>query len=146
MDGAIKSHICPVKNKIVIVQEFISDISDENTVTLDDYFAGKDSPIFSKIDVEGSEERVLNRSKRLFEYGELNKSLHVRIIMRRMKKNWEKSLRSYNYMTNPSSGYMLISMYEKLKPLDFRGGLLRCESNESIRNFQRQIHYYHWTH
>ena len=122
----LKATFEPWKNKIVIVQKFISDISDENTVTLDEYFAGKDFPTFCKIDVEGYEERVLNGSKRLLDSGKLKKIVTCTYHYADAEEKLGKILRSYDYTTTPSSGYMLFSMYDELKPPYFRRGLLRC--------------------
>jgi hypothetical protein len=122
----LRATFAPWKNKIVIVQKFISDKSDENTVTLDEYFAGKDSPTFCKMDVEGYEERVLNGSKRLLDSGKLKKIVTCTYHYADAEENLGKILRSYDYITTPSTGYMLFSLYDELKPPYFRRGLLRC--------------------
>ena len=122
----LKATFTPWKNKIVIVQKYLSDISNENTVTLDEYFVGKESPTFCKIDVEGYEERVLNGSKRLLSSGKLKKIVTCTYHYADAEEKLGKILRSYDYITTPSSGYMLFSMFDELKPPYFRRGLLRC--------------------
>jgi len=122
----LKATFAPWKNKIVIVQKFISDISDENTVTLDEYFAGEEGPTFCKMDVEGYEERVLNGSKHLLESEKLKKIVTCTYHYADAEEKLGKILESYNYTITASSGYMLFSMYDELKPPYFRRGLLRC--------------------
>jgi len=122
----LKATFEPWKDKIIIVQKFISDVSDENTVTLDEYFAGKEGPTFCKMDVEGYEERVLNGAKHMLSSGNLKKIVTCTYHYADAEEKLGNILRSYDYRTTPSSGYMLFSMYDELKPPYFRRGLLRC--------------------
>ena len=122
----LKATFTPWKNKIVIVQKYLSDISNENTITLDDYFVGKESPTFCKMDVEGYEERVLNGSKHLLESEKLKKIVTCTYHYADAEEKLGNILDSYGYTITPSSGYMLFSMYDELKPPYFRRGLLRC--------------------
>lgn len=67
------------KDKVVIVQKYLSDTTDEINTTLDDYFSDKEYPNFLKLDVEGYEERLLLGTKKKFSYQTISKSCNVHL-------------------------------------------------------------------
>lgn len=57
---AIEATFAPWKDKITVVHKYVSDINDENNVTLDEYFRDKPKDnIFFKMDIDGSERKAL---------------------------------------------------------------------------------------
>jgi hypothetical protein len=116
----------PWKEIVTIVPKYLSNLSDESTVTLDEYFADKTPPSFCKIDVEGFEEKVLSGAKTLLQSGELQKIVVCTYHYAGDEQKLGEFLHSYNFRTIPSQGYMLFSEYDKLRPPYFRRGLLRC--------------------
>lgn len=58
---ALKHTFKPFSDKVVIIDKFVSDITDEKSVSLDDFCRKHNViPDFVKIDVEGMEQKVLN--------------------------------------------------------------------------------------
>ena len=55
----------PWKEKVIIVNKYVSDETDDNFITLDSFFADKEAPTFLKIDVEGAEYAVLQGAKNI---------------------------------------------------------------------------------
>lgn len=67
---ALEATFAPWKEKITIVRKYVSDIDDENNITLDEYFKDKSSDnLFLKMDIEGSERKALKGSKKLLKSG-----------------------------------------------------------------------------
>lgn len=65
---ALNATFAPWKDKVTIVRKYVSDINDENNVTLDAYFADKQTDnLFIKMDIEGYERNALKGSKKLLE-------------------------------------------------------------------------------
>ena len=64
---ALRATFEPWKEKVTIIEKFVSSVCDEKRISLDDFF--KDKPtenLFLKIDVEGAECDVLNGARQLF--------------------------------------------------------------------------------
>lgn len=65
---ALEATFTQWKEKIAIVRKYISDVNDENSITLDEYF--KDKPtnnLFLKMDIEGFERKALKGSQGLLQ-------------------------------------------------------------------------------
>ncbi|GHT43883.1 hypothetical protein AGMMS49965_18600 [Bacteroidia bacterium] len=58
--AALKATFAPWKDKITIVEKYVSDINDESNITIDRFLEGKDkSNLFLKMDIEGYEQAAL---------------------------------------------------------------------------------------
>ena len=67
---ALSATFAPWKDKITIVRKYVSDINDEDNVTLDTLFADKSiENLFLKMDIEGYERRALEGAKKLLQKG-----------------------------------------------------------------------------
>lgn len=65
---ALEATFAQWKEKITIVRKYVSDVNDENNITLDEYF--KDKPtnnLFLKMDIEGFERKALKGSQGLLQ-------------------------------------------------------------------------------
>lgn len=67
---ALQSTFEPYKEKAEIVQGFVSDISENNSIKIDDFPLPSDAKIFVKIDVEGFEMNVLRGMEMLLKSAE----------------------------------------------------------------------------
>ncbi|GHT53561.1 hypothetical protein AGMMS49982_16810 [Bacteroidia bacterium] len=57
---ALNATFAPWKDKITIVEKYVSDINDESNITIDRFLEGKDkSNLFLKMDIEGYEQAAL---------------------------------------------------------------------------------------
>lgn len=63
---ALEATFAPWKNKITIVRKYVSDVNDENNITLNEYFKDKPSNnLFLKMDIEGYERKALKGAEAL---------------------------------------------------------------------------------
>ena len=107
---ALQATFEPWKDKIHIVNKYVSDFIDENHTTLDDYFVGKNMfPTIIKADIEGDEIACVKGASELL-------TQHVRHALFCTYHNIDDFATLSNMMKNlhfavqPSNGYM-ISIY-----------------------------------
>jgi hypothetical protein len=116
----------PWKEKVEIVHKFVSDITDSNNTTIDDFILPGETPMFLKIDVEGAESRLLSGCKRII--SEQN-PLKVAICTYHKQDDEQKfsSLLTQNkFKVEHSDGFMLFFYDKQMKAPYFRRGLLRA--------------------
>ena len=120
----------PWKDKVEIVNKFVSNISDSSNTKLDDYLnveIGRET--FIKIDVEGAESRLLDGCKQF-----LSKQKPLKLaICTYHKQNDEKEfsslLKKHQFNISHSDGYMLFYYDKQMTVPYFRRGLIRAEKN-----------------
>lgn len=67
---ALVATFAPWKDKVTIVRKYVSDVDDENNVSLDTFFKDKSTDnLFLKMDIEGYERKALKGAKGLLEDG-----------------------------------------------------------------------------
>jgi hypothetical protein len=123
---ALKKTFEPWKEKVIINNNFVSDITEENTVRLDDYFEGSGIN-FLKMDVEGAELLVLTGAERL-----LRNSKHIKIAACTYHRQddaekIEKVLSNMGFSIEFSKGYMIYKYDKFLGAPYLRKGLIRGE-------------------
>lgn len=121
---ALNETFKPWKNKITIINKFISDINDDVNMTLDSFFSDK-SIDFLKIDVDGAEEKLLNGA----EYVIMNNVKQLAICTYHKthdNKEFSELLMSKNYKIENSKGYMLFYFDDNFEKPFFRRGLIRA--------------------
>jgi hypothetical protein len=125
----LKATFEPWKDKVEIVNKFVSNISDSENTTLDDHISGENAGTFLKIDVEGAESRLLNGCKRILSE---KKPLKVAICTyhkQNDEKEFSELLTQKGFKTSPSNGYMLFFYDKQIKAPYFRRGLIRAQKN-----------------
>jgi hypothetical protein len=61
---ALNATFAPWKDKVTIVEKYVSDINDEHNITIDHFLEGKDNTnLFLKMDIEGYEQAALRGAK-----------------------------------------------------------------------------------
>lgn len=117
----------PWKDKVEIVNKFVSNITDSGNAKLDDYISTEVTGTFLKIDVEGAESRLLAGCNRILSD---QKPLKVAICTYH-KQNDEKEFTSLltqkGFKTSHSDGFMLFFYDKQMKAPYFRRGLIRAE-------------------
>jgi len=117
----------PWKDKVEIVNKFVSNITDSDNAKLDDYISTGVTGTFLKIDVEGAELRLLVGCSRILSD---QKPLKVAICTYH-KQDDEKKFRSLltqkGFKTSHSDGFMLFFYDKQIKAPYFRRGLIRAE-------------------
>ncbi len=119
----------PWLNKIEIVPKMISDSINQNCVTLDHFFEKRPMPDFIKVDVDGSELKVLNGTKKIIEN---HKTLKIAICTYHYQDDAEilsKFLMNRGCSISFSKGYMIYRVAVK-KPY-LRRGVLRAEKTHN---------------
>lgn len=124
---ALQETFKPWKDKITIINKFISDKDSEQHMKLDSYF--KEIPVdFLKIDVDGAEEELIRGAE--FVISNRVKKLAICTYHKNQDYNdFSKYLTQKNYGIHPSDGYMLFYFDEHFQPPYFRRGLIRAVKN-----------------
>lgn len=123
---ALEATFKPWKEKVVIVNKFVSDKSDENHVTLDEYFEGKEPFTFLKIDAEGSEASVLEGAKKAISSSQ---KLKIAICCYHKPKDaeeFEKYFKTNNFSVAFAKGLMIFEEPKNFFPPYLRKGVLRA--------------------
>lgn len=121
---ALNETFRPWKEKITIINKFISNKNDEMNMTLDSYFSNIDID-FLKIDVDGAEEELLKGA----DFVITNKVKQLAICTYHKtndNKDFSKLLVSKNYKIENSKGYMLFYFDSNFEKPFFRRGLIRA--------------------
>lgn len=110
-------------NKVVFCDKYLSDIDDENHITLDS-LVGTSKVDFLKMDIEGSEVKALYGAQKTFKANDMKCS-----ICSYHKHGDEASIKAilkwYGYNTDNSSGYMVyLHDPEKYKYCEMRRGIV----------------------
>lgn len=117
----------PWKDKVVIVNKFVSDISSSTHTTIDETISPGAGPMFIKIDVEGAESRLLKGCQRILSD---QKPLKVAVCTYHKQddeREFNTLLTQFGFQTSCSEGYMLFFYDKKIKAPYFRRGLIRAE-------------------
>lgn len=129
---ALNATFEPYKDKVTIINKFVTDRNSVNEITLDSCLEKHSGSIFIKMDIEGNEYSALCGSKKILERNE-----DIRLACCTYHKHGDANLlhsffRSVNFQTEFSEGYMLFASYDKIQPPYFRRGLIRAQN----RNFK----------
>jgi hypothetical protein len=117
----------PWKNKVMIVNKFVSDVTNSHNMKLDDFISIEETGIFLKIDIEGGESRLLHGCKRILKD---HKPLKIAICTYHKQGDEKEFLSLFTqngFKTSHSDGYMLFYYDKKITAPYFRRGLIRAE-------------------
>lgn len=120
----LRATFAPWKDKVVIVQKYLSDVTDEMHITLDDFFADKEYPNFLKLDVEGYEEQLLLGAKNVLSSNDLKKVVICIYHRAEDEDVLGTDLCSHGFATSHTSGYMAVAFDSKSPYL--RHGIIRA--------------------
>jgi hypothetical protein len=124
----LEATFAPWKEKVVIVNKYVSDNDKENCITLDTFF-GNEKIDFIKADIEGAEFQLLTGAKKI-----LSRQIPMKIVLCTYHKHndaemFNRILMSNGFCTEFSKGYMifLYELYDRLEPPYLRRGLIRAK-------------------
>jgi hypothetical protein len=124
---ALNATFAPWKDKVVIVNKYISDSDEENCITLDTFFENEKID-FIKADIEGSETQLLIGANAM-----LSRQTPMRVVLCTYHKHDDaeglnQMLIEKEFHTEFSRGYMifLYETYDKLSPPYLRRGVIRA--------------------
>ncbi len=104
---ALEATFEPWKNKVKIIQKYVSDKTSGKCIALDDFFDDKQPIHFIKADVEGAEGQVLQGATRLIDR---HKNLKIAVCTYHRQEDaavLESQLKNLGFKTSFSDGYML---------------------------------------
>jgi hypothetical protein len=121
---ALNATFAPWKDKVTIVNKWVSDVDDEAFVTMDSFF--KEIKIdFVKIDVDGYESKLLNGCKRILERDQKLKIALCTYHNQDDYKIFSEFLNKEGFEISSSKGYMIFYWGEIKKPY-IRKGVIRA--------------------
>ena len=124
---ALNKTFKPWSNKVDIVNAYVSDVNDENNITLDSYSFKKSDHFYLKIDVEGAEARVLAGAEKFLKE---QKSIQIAIATYHFENDFkmiETTLSKYSFDTRPTDGYILFYYDSSIKSPFLRHCILQGE-------------------
>jgi len=124
--NALQKTFEPWKEKVVIVNKYVSDTSEGINVTLDDYFQNERIN-FIKADIEGYELKLLKGSSEIFQKNDRLKLLLCTYHRENDATELKEILEQNRFVTEYSKGYMLFIYDDNLKEPYIRRGLIRAK-------------------
>jgi len=123
---ALQKTFEPWKEKVEIINKFVSDTNSRDTITLDEFVEGGELN-FIKADIEGFEIQMLKGG-----INTLSKQNNLRLLLCTYHKEndaaeLERILRSYNFTTSFTKGFMIMIWDKELSPPYLRRGLIRAK-------------------
>ncbi|MDR1896787.1 MAG: FkbM family methyltransferase [Prevotellaceae bacterium] len=133
---ALEATFYPWKDKVTIVNKYVSDRDEGEYISLDTYFLNREKPTLLKLDVEGAEKSVLSGANQTLNDG-IDDILLCTYHRNGDTQYFSEWLRNRNYDIRTSNGYMLY-LWEKPNyslepPFDFRRGLIHARL-KSLKN------------
>jgi len=124
---ALQATFRPWKEKVVLVNKYVSERDGDEFVSLDNFFREGEKPTLIKIDAEGAESEVLRGAGKLLDKG-VNELVVCTYHKKGDEQNLSEQLREKGYKTIPAPGYMLFLWekpgYSLEEPFDFRRGII----------------------
>ena len=117
----------PWKNKVLIVNKFVSDVTHSSNMRLDDFISIEKAGTFLKIDIEGGELRLLKGCKRILTEQKPLKIAICTYHKQEDEKEFLSLLTQNGFKTSHSDGFMLYYYDKKMTAPYFRRGLIRAE-------------------
>ena len=127
---ALNATFEPWKEKVLIINKFVSDITNSSNTTLDDFLASGEKITFLKIDVDGAESRLLKGCQRILNEQKPLKLAICTYHKQDDERDFKALLSSNGFETTHSDGFMLFYYDKKMKAPYLRRGLLRAVKPE----------------
>lgn len=106
---ALEATFAPWNDKIMIVRKYVSDVDDDNNITLDTFFQDEGRPIdnlFLKMDIEGCERKALKGAVHILKHGRQVGGSVCIYHLHDDKKVIESELKNFNLKTSVQPGYL----------------------------------------
>lgn len=123
---ALNATFEPWKEKVLIVNKFVSNVTDTTSTRLDDFIPGSESISFIKIDVDGAESKLLDGCKRILTEQKPLKVALCTYHKQNDEQEFTSLLTDYGFETSHSDGFILFYYDKQLKAPYLRRGLIRA--------------------
>ncbi len=124
---ALRATFSPYKDKVEIINTFVSDKNEGSFASLDEFFRNKQHYTFLKIDVEGAEEQVLNGCNIMLSSTKPGKLLVCCYHRPNDEFKFYNILVQKGFTVSFSKGYMIYTEPGTFYPPYLRRGVLRAE-------------------
>lgn len=122
--NALRKTFEPWKQKVTIVNKYISNIDDGKNVTLDSFFRNKNID-FIKADIEGMETKLLEGAKSILSNNNKLKLLLCTYHRKNDATEIKEILESYGFTTEYTKGYLLFMWDKEQEEPYVRRGVIR---------------------
>ncbi|MDR1681488.1 MAG: FkbM family methyltransferase [Prevotellaceae bacterium] len=123
--AALEATFAPWREKVVIVNKYVSDKDTDNSITLDTFFASR-RPDFIKADIEGAEPLLVAGATRLLSAPAPLKVVLCTYHAQNDAATLRQMLSQRGFRTEFSEGYMLFAYDRYLAPPYLRRALIRA--------------------
>jgi len=123
---ALNATFEPWKEKVQIINKFVSDITNDTNTTLDDFLTPGEKITFLKIDVDGAESRLLKGCQRILREQNPLKLAICTYHKQDDERDFKALLSQNGFETSHSNGFMLFYYDKKMKAPYLRRGLIRA--------------------
>ncbi len=123
---ALNETFKPWKEKITIINKFVSDKDDNHNLKLDTYFKDFDKIDFLKIDVDGAEQSLIDGAEQVIS-SKVDKLAICTYHKTHDNRDFTKYLTEKKYSVVNSEGYMLFYFDPNFEPPYFRRGLIKAQ-------------------
>jgi hypothetical protein len=123
---ALRATFAPWKEKVEIINKYVSDRDDDSHVRFDTFFKKNKDLTFLKIDVDGAESIVLSSCNEVFKGPEAFKVALCTYHKNNDEKDFTLLLMEHGFAVTPSNGYMIHYYDKKMKAPYLRRGLIRA--------------------
>jgi len=130
-EQALQKTFEPYKEKTIMVNKYVSDKSEGENITLDDYF-DNETINFIKADIEGYELKLLKGMAKILTR---EKDLKLLLCAYHNKKDEEElknGLGKFGFYTECSKRYMLFAQDKNIEPPYVRRGLVRARKTSTL--------------
>jgi len=124
--NALKHTFEPWKEKVVIIEKYVSGRDDEKHISLNTLLKNYPDITFLKIDVDGSEKQLLDGASLVLSSGVSLKIALCTYHRNDDEKDFTYILREKGFIVKPSGGYMIHFYDKKMKAPYLRRGLIRA--------------------
>jgi Methyltransferase FkbM domain len=131
---ALEATFSPWKDKVEIINKFVSNKNDEKNVSLDQFFADKEPFNFLKVDAEGAESDILEGSEKIMSKGQQLKLALCCYHKPQDGKEFYDKLTKKEFSTTYSPGYMIFTEPKSFSPPYLRKGVLRASREKDSSN------------
>lgn len=117
----------PWKDKVVIVDKFVTDKDSESTLNMYNFYNSNPEISFFKVDIEGEEQNFLNACEPIFKTANGIKMAICTYHKQNDERDFTKQLTELGFTVTPSRRYMIFIFDNLIKAPFLRRGLLRAE-------------------
>lgn len=130
---ALNATFEPYKEKVTIIQKYVSNTNSSDTTTLDSYKdVINDNPLFIKMDIEGFEEKAIEGAKNILSTNNNTICAICTYHTPQAETNITKIMASMDYTPQYNQGYMIFHYEDIFTPPYLRRGVVRFYNNISI--------------